>query len=259
MPELPEVETVRRVLEERLRGLKITSYKVATPTFYRAPPAKALEGLVGATIEAVGRRGKYLRFVFSGGKGLVLHLGMSGRLVLGGSGPHTRFQMTVEGHVVSFHDSRRFGRVGCELPEFGPEPLEAEFTPEYLFRALRKRKAPVKALLMDQAVVAGLGNIYASEALYRAGIRPARAGQSLSREEAARLCSAIKNVLETAVRLRGSTLEDAAYLDPLGRAGEAQTAHAVYGRKKCPEGHALKATSRPLAGRTSLYCPICQK
>jgi formamidopyrimidine-DNA glycosylase len=259
MPELPEVETVRRVLEERLKGLKITSYEVGTPTFYRAPPPEALEGLVGATVEAVRRRGKYLVLALSGGKELTLHLGMSGRIVIGGRGPHTRFSFTVEGTAVHFHDARRFGRVGCALPAFGPEPLEPAFTAEYLFAALRGRKAPIKALLMDQAVVAGLGNIYATEALFEAGLRPGRAARSLSRGDCERLVAAIKRLLALAVELRGSTLEDTAYLDPLGREGGFQKVVAVYGRKTGRCGHALKATRRPIAGRTSLFCPVCQK
>lgn len=259
MPELPEVETVRRVLEERLRGLKVDSYQVPKVTFYRKPPAAALEGIRGATVQAVRRRGKYLIMAFSGGRELVLHLGMSGSIVFGGKGPHTRFQMTVEGQVVSFHDPRRFGRVGCELPEFGPEPLGEDLTPDYLYRALRERRAPVKALLMDQAVVAGLGNIYATEALFSAGIRPGRRGSSVTRDEAARLCKAIKDVLALAVELRGSTLEDAAYLDPLGNSGGFQEHVQVYGREVGRCGHKLAATRKPIAGRTSLYCPVCQK
>ncbi len=259
MPELPEVETVRRVLEERLRGLRIDSYRVGKPTFYRAPTRKALEGLVGSTIEAVNRRGKYLILVLSGEKELALHLGMSGRIVLGGEGPHTRFQFTVAGQVVKFHDARRFGRVGCELPELGPEPLGPEFDAESLFLSLRKRRAPIKALLMDQRVVAGIGNIYATEALFRAGIRPGRAAGGLSRAEAATLCAAIKDILTAAVAAGGSTLDDEAYLDPLGRPGSAQNTVAVYGRRTGACGHPLKATRRPIGGRTSLYCPVCQK
>lgn len=259
MPELPEVETVRRVLEEKLKGLKVTAYELGKPTFYRAPPKEALAGLVGSTVEAVRRRGKYLIVVLSGGKELTLHLGMSGRVVLGAKGPHTRFQMTVEGHVVSFHDARRFGRVGCALPDFGPEPLEDAFTGEVLFAALRGRRAPIKAMLMDQGVVAGLGNIYATEALFEAGIRPQRAAKSLSREDCARLVKAIKRLLALAVELRGSTLEDTAYLDPLGQAGSFQNHVAVYGRKVGKCGHALKATKKPIAGRTSMFCPVCQK
>lgn len=259
MPELPEVETVRRVLEERLKGLKITSYEVGRPTFYRKPPAEILGGLIGSTVQGVRRRGKYLILDLSGSRELTLHLGMSGRLVLGGKGPHTRFQFSVEGQAVSFHDSRRFGRVGCGLPALGPEPLTQEFDEAYLFRYLRGRKAPIKAMLMDQRMVAGLGNIYATEALFQAGIRPGRASGRLSLKEAARLCAEIKAVLARAVALGGSTLEDAAYLDPLGRAGRFQEHVAVYGRKVGRCGHRLKATQRAISGRTSLYCPVCQK
>jgi formamidopyrimidine-DNA glycosylase len=207
----------------------------------------------------VRRRGKYLIMQVSGGKELTLHLGMSGRIVLGGAGPHMRFQMTLEGTVVNFHDARRFGRVGCELPDFGPEPLSPEFTAESLFLSLRGRKAPIKAMLMDQAVVAGLGNIYATEALFEAGIRPGRAAKSLSREDCARLAKTIKDVIALGVRLGGSTLEDTAYLDPLGRSGGFQREVAVYGRETGRCGHTLKATRKPISGRTSLFCPICQR
>ena len=195
----------------------------------------------------------------SNGREVALHLGMSGRIVLGGQGPHLRFQFTVEGAVVNFHDARRFGRFGCELPAFGPEPLEPEFSAAYLFAALRKRRAPIKALLMDQAIVAGLGNIYATEALFEAGIRPGRAAASLSGTETGRLTAAIKVVLTRAVKAGGSTLDDSAYLDPLGRPGSFQRQVSVYGRKTRPCGHTLKATRRPIAGRTSLFCPLCQK
>jgi formamidopyrimidine-DNA glycosylase len=215
--------------------------------------------LVGRTVESVSRRGKYLLLGFSGGGTLAMHLGMSGRIVFGAAGRHTRFAMTVGAETMVFDDPRRFGRVGCPLPAFGPEPLTTDFTPDSLFASLRGRRAPVKALLLDQSVVAGVGNIYATEALYRAGLRPARAAKSLSREECARLCQAVKEVLALGVALRGSTLEDTAYLDPLGRPGGFQDKMAVYDRESCPKGHAVKATRRPMAGRTSLYCPSCQR
>ena len=259
MPELPEVETVRRILEKRLKGRTITSYEVGRPTFYRKPPPQALRGLEGARVAAVRRRGKYLILEFAGGRKLAMHLGMSGRIVLGRKGPHTRFQFTAGAEVVSFNDARRFGRVGCRLPRFGPEPLSPEFGADYLFNTLRGRRAPVKALLMDQAVVAGLGNIYATEALFEAGIRPARRASSLSRAECGRLCSAAKSLLALAVALGGSTLEDSAYLDPLGRPGGFQERVAVYGRATGRCGHRLKATRKPISGRRSLYCPVCQK
>lgn len=259
LPELPEVETVRRVLEARLRGRKITSYAVGKPTFYRKPSAQSLTALEGSTIESVGRRGKYLLLNLSGGRQFVLHLGMSGRIVLGGDGPHTRFQFEAEGLTVKFHDARRFGRAGCALPPLGPEPLSGDFDAAYLFSALRQRKAPIKAMLMDQRIVAGLGNIYATESLFEAGIRPGRAAGALSRLDVERLCAAIKRLLALAVELGGSTLDDQAYLNPLGEAGSFQKHVAVYGRKTGRCGHALKATRRPIGGRTSLYCPSCQK
>lgn len=247
-------------MDERLRGLKITSYKVGRPTFNRKPSTQALEGLVGSTIEAVRRRGKYLLLVLSSREEFVLHLGMSGRIVIGGNGSHTRFEFTAGEHLVKFHDARRFGRAGCKLPELGPEPLGDEgFTGDYLFTALRKRKAPIKALLMDQRVVAGIGNIYATEALFKAGLRPGKPAGSLTRVQAETLCAAIKQILARAVELGGSTLDDEAYLDPLGNSGQAQDEVAIYGRKTGRCGHALKATARPISGRTSLYCPVCQK
>jgi formamidopyrimidine-DNA glycosylase len=258
LPELPEVETVRRVLEERLKGLTITSYQIGRPTFYRPPPRALLDSIVGKRVEAVRRRGKYLILV-AGGNEVVMHLGMSGRIVLGGAGPHLRFQMTVEGTVVNFHDARRFGRVGCALPEFGPEPLSADFTPDSLFASLRGRTAPIKAMLLDQAVVAGLGNIYATEALFMAGLRPGRAAKTLTREDCVRLCAKIKEVIALGVKLNGSTLEDSAYLDPLGQPGGFQNHVAVYGRDVGRCGHPLKATRKPISGRTSLYCPVCQR
>ncbi|OGR87393.1 MAG: DNA-formamidopyrimidine glycosylase [Elusimicrobia bacterium RIFCSPHIGHO2_02_FULL_57_9] len=263
MPELPEVETVRRALEKRLVGLKVTAYELGRPTFYRRPPAQALKSLVGSTIEAVRRRGKYLLLSLSGKQELALHLGMSGRLILakanGSHKPHLRFSLFIDGQALEFHDARRFGRVGCRLPELGPEPLDAAFNAHYLRQALRGRKAPIKALLMDQEIVAGIGNIYATEALFASGIRPDRKAGRLSAGEIKRLGSAIKKILARAVELGGSTLEDNAYLDPLGQPGRFQEVISIYGRKTDPCGHALKATKKPLAGRTSLYCPVCQK
>jgi formamidopyrimidine-DNA glycosylase len=254
MPELPEAETVRRVLAERIVGKIITEVEVGKPTFYRAPDVR---GFLGAKVESVGRRGKYILLKMVGGREFVFHLGMSGRLVIGEPGPHTRFRFAVEGCSVAFHDARRFGRVGCGLPKLGPEPLSDEFDAAHLANSLRKRKAPVKALIMDQRLIAGLGNIYASEALYRAGVRPGRAGGSLKRDEIARLVSTIKEVIALGVKLRGSTLEDTAYLDPLGRAGGFQDHMMVYGKDACPKGHPLKA--RVIGGRGSKFCLTCQR
>jgi formamidopyrimidine-DNA glycosylase len=260
MPELPEVETVRRVLHERYAGKKITAVAVGKPTFYRAPPVAAIRALTGAVIKGFSRRGKYLVADLEGRPSVVFHLGMSGRITVGGESPHVRFQMWIETEAVRFHDSRRFGRVGCAIPPLGPEPLDAAFDADYLWKILRKRTAPVKALIMDQRLIAGLGNIYATEALHRAKVRPGRAGKSLSRAESDRLAEASREILRLGVESGGATLDDEAFLDPLGRPGRMQMGVMVYGRKACGTcGGPLLDTRRSIGGRASIYCPSCQR
>ena len=261
MPELPEVEVTRRVLEPLLKERRLLSCRPIAPSFYRLPPSPALRAVEGLRVLSVGRAGKYLVLALDGGKKLVLHLGMSGRVALNGDGGHKRLELRFEGAppVIVF-DPRRFGRVLFDLPSLGPDPLAADFRPETLARAFAGRRAPVKALLMDQKLVAGLGNIYATEALFKAGVRPQKAAGRLSRAELSRLAGAVGEVLSEGIRLGGSTLRDKAFLDPLGRPGRAQEALSVYGRGgegRC--GHALKITSRVIAGRRAIYCPICQK
>ncbi|HVE14162.1 MAG TPA: bifunctional DNA-formamidopyrimidine glycosylase/DNA-(apurinic or apyrimidinic site) lyase [Elusimicrobiota bacterium] len=261
MPELPEVETVRRALESALLGRVLTAYRVGKPTFYRRPPERVLKVLPGRALDGVRRRGKYLLLDFAGEE-LSLHLGMSGRIVIvpdgGPDGPHTRLTLSFGERALRFEDARRFGRAGCRLPPLGPEPLDPAFDADALAAALRGRAAPIKALLLDQRVVAGIGNIYATEALFRAGIRPRRASGRLRREEVARLCAAIKEVIAQAVELRGSTLEDESFLDPEGRPGLAQKMLRAYGRETGACGHPLKDARPRIGGRTSLYCPLCQ-
>jgi formamidopyrimidine-DNA glycosylase len=260
MPELPEVETVRRVLDERFRGQVISAVAVGKPTFYRAPPLSAIRALTGGRIAAFRRRGKYLIVELEGRDDVVFHLGMSGRLTVGGESPHIRFQLWIGTEAVRFHDSRRFGRVGCALPTLGPEPLDAEFDADYLWKILRLRTAPVKALIMDQKLIAGLGNIYATEALHLARVRPGRSGKSLSRAEVGKLADACRRVLELGVNLGGSTLDDEAFLDPLGRPGSMQKHVKVYGRKTCGTCAAiLLGTRKSIGGRASRYCPNCQR
>jgi len=259
VPELPEVETVRRVLHERYRGRAITAVAVGKPTFYRAPPLAAVRALTGGTIAGFRRRGKYLLADIEGRGSVVFHLGMSGRLTVGEESPHVRFQFWVGSEAVRFHDARRFGRVGCELPELGPEPMDAAFSADYLRGVLRGRTASVKALIMDQKLIAGLGNIYASEALHLARVRPARAGKSLTRAEIEALAQACRTVLELGVELGGSTLDDESFLDPLGRPGRMQQHVKVYGRETCGTcGGPLRDTRRSIGGRSSLHCPSCQ-
>lgn len=260
MPELPEVETVRRVLDERFRGQTIAAVAIGKPTFYRPPPLSAIRALAGGTISAFRRRGKYLIIEIAGRGDVVFHLGMSGRLTVGGESPHVRFQLWIGETPVRFHDARRFGRVGCALPRLGPEPLDEAFNCDYLWNIRRGRSAPIKALIMDQRLIAGLGNIYATEALHRAGVRPGRAGKSLSRDETARLAQACREVLRLGVELGGATLDDESFLDPLGRSGRMQNQVQAYGRTHCGTcGGPLLDTRKNIGGRSSLYCPACQK
>ena len=259
MPELPEVETVRRVLQERYAGQVITAVALGKPTFYHAPPLAAIKILTGGRIAAFKRRGKYLIVVIEERGEVIFHLGMSGRITVGGVSPHVRFQMWIGTEAVRFHDSRRFGRVGCPLPALGPEPLDAEFTSDYLLNILRKRTAPVKALIMDQTLIAGLGNIYATEALHAAKIRPGRAGKSLRRAEVDKLTEACRDILSRGVEAGGATLDDEAFLDPLGRPGRMQMGVMVYGRENCGTcGGPVIGTRKSIGGRASAYCPSCQ-
>jgi formamidopyrimidine-DNA glycosylase len=260
MPELPEAETVRRVLSERYAGKTIDEVRVGRPTFYRVPPKAAVESLRGARLLGFARRGKFLLAELEGRPSVVFHLGMSGRITVGGESPHVRFEMLIGGESVRFHDSRRFGRVGGPLPQLGPEPLDPAFTPAVLWAILRRRTAPVKALIMDQRLVAGLGNIYATEALHLAKVRPGRAGGSLRKAEAEALAAACRTVLERGVELGGSTLDDESFLDPLGRPGTNQKHVRVYGRDDCGScGGPTLDTRRSIGGRASRYCPSCQK
>lgn len=260
MPELPEVETVRRVLQERYAGGTITAVALGKPTFYRAPPLAAIKILTGGVIAGFKRRGKYLIVAIEGRGEVVFHLGMSGRITVGGESPHVRFQMWIGTDAVRFHDSRRFGRVGCPLPELGPEPLDFDFSAAYLWKILRKRTAPIKALIMDQKLIAGLGNIYATEALHAARIRPGRAGKSLSRAESDLLAKACRSILVQGVEAGGATLDDEAFLDPMGRPGRMQMGVMVYGRSECGTcGGPVIGTRKSIGGRASAYCPSCQR
>jgi formamidopyrimidine-DNA glycosylase len=260
MPELPEVETVRRVLHERYAGSTIVSVVVGRPTFYRTVPPAAVKALTGAKLLGFSRRGKFLLADLEGRPSVVFHLGMSGRITVGGDSPHVRFSMRIGGDEVRFHDSRRFGRVGGPVPNLGPEPIGPDFTPDYLWKILRKRTASIKALIMDQRLIAGLGNIYATEALHQARVRPGRAGKSLSRAESDRLAAAARDVLKRGVDSGGATLEDESFLDPLGRPGRMQMGVMVYGRGDCGTcGAAVLDTRKSIGGRASRYCPSCQR
>lgn len=270
MPELPEIETIRRSLLPHLPGRRIVGVEVRERRLRQPIEAGFEARLLGRRFTGVERRGKYLLLELDGGEILLVHLGMSGRIVLretgNGAAPHDHVVLALDDRdELVFHDPRRFGLMRIAGPEnfaelraLGPDPLTEEWSAQRLRDVTRGRRAPIKNLLMDQRVVAGIGNIYASEMLFEAGIRPRRAARSLRGPELAALAAAMRSVLEEAVRLGGSSISD--FRDGIGRAGHFQTRHAVYDRA----GQPCLACRTPirrvvLGGRSSYFCPRCQR
>ena len=273
MPELPEVETVRRQLEPVLVGRRFESVEIDDPRLVRPfePVAVAAE-LEGERVAEVDRRGKYLIFRFESGRVLLVHLRMTGsfrhrRNGVGEDDPHRRAVVRLDdGSDVAYRDVRRFGTWLLVEPEelepylaarLGEEPLLAGFTARRLARRLAGRRAPIKAALLDQRTLAGLGNIYVDEALWRARIHPKRPARDLDANDVRRLHGAIRRVLQTAIERRGSTLRD--YSTPRGRRGSMQREFKVYGRmneacERC--GTPIEKTRA--GGRGTWYCPHCQ-
>ena len=279
MPELPEVETVMRGLQQRLEGRIIVRAKAHRPDLRWPLPAGLEKRLTGARVTSFRRRGKYILMRLAGGDSVLLHLGMSGRMVLGPLRPN---QPTAHEHVVletddgwrlGFVDPRRFGSVDLVptrqeeshklLAELGPEPLDADFTPARLSAALTGKRTPIKAALLDQKVVAGLGNIYVCEALFRARLSPLRSAHTVPGTRAARLVPAIKDTLTEAIAAGGSSLRD--YVQPDGELGYFQHAWKVYGREgepceRCPARPACPGVRRiTQSARSTFYCPRSQR
>jgi formamidopyrimidine-DNA glycosylase len=273
MPELPEVETLRRDLAAALVGERIRRCEVRLPRLVTCPDCRTFcSRLKGARIEEVRRRGKYLLFVLDRPWEWVVHLGMTGSLLLAEEGspepPHTHIVLHLtHPRLLRYADSRTFGETAVVpagdhsalkgLAGMGPEPLERSFTAKALERAMRT-SARVKSALMDQRRVAGIGNIYADEILFRAGIDPSRPADSLGKEELERLHSAVKTVLREAVRRRGSSVSD--YVDSWGKPGSYQLVHKVYRRegRPCPAcGEPIRRTV--MGGRSAHWCPRCQR
>lgn len=273
MPELPEVEVVRRSLEPALRGSRIIRVLAGEhPDDLLLVPFDAFaRSLAGQVITRLDRRGKTLLIELDSGATVTVHLGMTGALVLARPGdpvlPHRHLTILLDGErELRYHDIRRFGRIGL-LPlgerdrfeaRFGPEPHAPELTPEQLHQRLARHRRPVKALLLDQSFLAGIGNIYADEALFRAGIHPRRPADTLDVEEAQRLLQALRAVLDEAIRRRGTTIRT--YRDGQGRSGTNQAFLRVYGR---PPGTPCPVCGTPLertvvAQRGTTYCPRCQ-
>jgi formamidopyrimidine-DNA glycosylase len=270
MPELPEVETTVRGLRPVLEGRRIVRAEARRPDLRRAFPADLRQRLTGATVTALRRRAKYGLIDTDRGDTLVFHLGMSGRWRIDPEalGAHDHFVLeTDEGRVLALNDPRRFGsldlvpseEVDAQEPfaKMGPEPLGDGFSGAELERALAGRSAPIKAMLLDQRIVAGLGNIYVCEALHMAGIAPARAAGRISRARLEQLIAAVKEVLAAAIEAGGSTLRD--YARPDGELGYFSKQWRVYGR----EGEACHCGSpirrRADSGRSTFFCPRCQR
>lgn len=276
MPELPEVETVRRALTPILGGATVVEAQVLHPRTARrnVRPGDVEDRLVGRRVEAVGRHGKFLEMPVEGDLLWVIHLGMSGRVTVGDPddphGPHLRFRaITDRGDEVRLIDPRTFGFVAVftpdeveasTLPRLGPDALTQLPPAATLAARLAGRSAPIKALLLDQRFLAGLGNIYTDEVLHRAGIDPLRPGGRLGAAEVARLRRSIRPVLEAGIRHGGTSLSDLAYLLPDGRAGRYLRRLRVYGREgePCPTC-GTPIIRRVVAGRSTYSCPSCQR
>ncbi len=291
MPELPEVETIVADLRPHLLGRTIVRCELSFPTIVRHPePEEFVDEVVGMRIKAVGRRGKYIliglrhaappsgfaRHLPMNGEEvdllLVVHLGMTGQLRLVDAvaplANHTHAVFLLDdGRQLRYRDPRRFGRLllGTEeallsskkMPVLGPEPIDPGFAAEELYLRLRKRRAPLKAVLLDQGAVAGVGNIYADESLHRARLRPDRIAGTVSRKSARRLHESLRESLQIAIANRGSSVDT--YRDAWGEVGGQQEKLLVYGRA----GEPCFTCGRPLsairiAGRTTVFCRRCQ-
>ena len=272
MPELPEVETTVRGLARFLEGERIAQVTLRRPDMRFPFPAGLAEALTGARVTGLGRRAKYGLVHVDRGASMIFHLGMSGRWRIDPPeiGPHDHLLLeTGGGHLLALHDPRRFGFVDLVATEtldrwpafaaMGPEPLGPGLTAEHLRQALRGRRQAIKLLLLDQRIVAGLGNIYVCEALFRAGIDPRKAGGRLYLPALRRLVEAIRLVLEQAIGEGGSTLRD--FARPDGQLGYFAARFAVYGREgqpclACGDGIVRRIVQ---GGRSTWFCPACQR
>lgn len=283
MPELPEVETVRRGLAPVMEGARIVRAEVNRPDLRWPFPPRMAERLSGQTVRALRRRSKYILADLGSDETLLIHLGMSGRILVSGDPlghfvhdhpapekhDHVVFHLD-NGARITFNDPRRFGAMDLFpaseadrhplLQKLGPEPLGNAFHDAYLAAAFRGRKTPVKAALLDQRIVAGLGNIYVCEALYRAGISPRRRAGAVARPRVAALAAAIRAVLTDAIAAGGSSLRD--YRQADGELGYFQHCFDVYGREGAAcrtPGCAGRIRRIVQSGRSTFYCARCQR
>ena len=279
MPELPEVETVRRGLQPHLEGRRIARLVLNRDGLRWKFPPDLVQTATGATVTGLRRRSKYVLLDLDREASILIHLGMSGRMLIEGAGvgdfhrdpsilprhDHVVFE-TDEGTRITLNDARRFGMVDLIrgssplLDVLGPEPLEDSFTGAVLAAAFEGRRAPVKAALLDQGVVAGLGNIYVSESLHRAGIDPRRAAGRIGRARLDALVGHIRDVLSEAIAAGGSSLRD--HRQTTGELGYFQHSFRVYDREgaPCPRPGCTGTIHRIVqSGRSSFWCPSCQR
>ncbi len=283
MPELPEVETVRRGLSPVMEGVVIARADVNRPDLRWPFPERMAERLTGKRVERLRRRSKYVLADLSSGETLLIHLGMSGRMLISGDPlgqfvhehpaaekhDHVVFHME-NGARITFNDPRRFGAMDLLdtataddhklLALLGPEPLSNDFHEAILVAALKGRNTPVKSALLDQRIVAGLGNIYVCETLFRAGISPARRAGQIAAPRVAAMVPIIREVLSEAIEAGGSSLRDFRQAD--GELGYFQHSFDVYGREGKPcktDGCEASITRIVQSGRSSFYCPQCQR
>ncbi|WP_448502987.1 bifunctional DNA-formamidopyrimidine glycosylase/DNA-(apurinic or apyrimidinic site) lyase [Sphingomonas sp.] len=270
MPELPEVETTVRGLRPVLEGERIARVTLHRPDLRRPMPVDLGQRLTGARVTRLGRRAKYGLIDTDRGDTLIFHLGMSGRWRVDPAERLAHDHLVLEteaGRVLALNDPRRFGSVDlmpsdavagwAPFAAMGPEPLGPDFDAAHLARTFEGRLAPVKALLLDQRTVAGLGNIYVCEALHMAGIAPARAGGRIARGRLEPLAAAIRAVLESAIEAGGSTLRD--YARPDGELGYFSKQWRVYGCEGQACGCGATIRRRTEAGRSTFWCPTCQR
>ena len=283
MPELPEVETVRRGLAPAMEGAVIERAEVNRPDLRWPFPPQMAERLTGQRVERLRRRSKYILADLASGESLLIHLGMSGRMLVSGDPlgqfvhdhpPHQKHDPVLlhmgNGARITFNDPRRFGAMDLMntataeqhklLASLGPEPLGNDFHEAYLIAALKDRNTPIKSALLDQRIIAGLGNIYVCETLYRARIHPARKAGHIATTRVAALVPIIRDVLSEAITAGGSSLRDFRQAD--GELGYFQHSFDVYGREgdpcRTPDcGHVIKRIVQ--SGRSSFYCGQCQR
>jgi formamidopyrimidine-DNA glycosylase len=268
MPELPEVETTKRGILPHLTGKTLTAVFVKQPKLRYPVPITELDALINSPLIAINRRAKYLLLHFED-NALIIHLGMAGSLRITTPDSewrkHDHWQLTFGETALRYHDMRRFGFLIADnkpeshplLTKLGIEPLADAFTVERFAAALKKRRSPIKTCIMNNAIVVGIGNIYACESLFLAGVHPARIATSLTIDEITRLHQHIVAILNRAIAQGGSTLKD--FVNPDGNPGYFAQTLAVYGRenKPCPVCK-TPIENIKLAGRSSCYCPKCQ-